>query len=137
DHAVPIDRAEVVGQGEIHSGARGPVGRARDRPTPQLGKPDDARILKPPLLALDPFDWSKERFWIDRPAVDAVRRARDGQVRNAAQVLDAREEHRLAAGGGRRWVEYGIHRIRPVGRGEDWIARVPFEQFAVAHAAAA
>ena len=94
------------------------------------GSQTDARVLEAPLLALDPVGRSEQRLRVDRPAVDAVGGARDGEVRDPAQVLDAREEDGLAVDDRRRRVEDGVDRIRPVGRGQDRVAGMPAEELA-------
>ena len=96
DDPVALDRREVLGGGEIDRRPRGAVRRAGDRPAAELGDPDDARVLEPPLLALDVDGGREQRLGVDRPAVDAVRGARDGEVRDPPAVLDAREQNGLA-----------------------------------------
>ena len=64
----------------------------------------------------------------------AVRRARDGQVGDAAPILDPGEQDGRAVDerGGR--VEHGVDGIRPVVGGEDRVRRVPLEELARGHA---
>ena len=70
---------------------------------------------------------------VDHPAVHAVGRARGAQVRKAAPVLDAAQQQGRPVGEQRRaGVEHPVHRVRPVGRGQDRVVRVPLKERRVA-----
>ena len=125
-----LDRAEVLRGREIDGGAARAVRGARDHPRLELRHPDDARILEAPLLALDSRLRSQERLAVDLPAVDAVRRAGHGQMRDTRQPLDPRQQHRLAVDDGGARVEHDVHRIGPVRRLEDRIRCASLEELA-------
>ena len=105
------------------AGPCGSEGRAGDREALELLDPDGARVLEAPLLALDSFLRREERLRLDAPAVDAVRRARDREVGDAGERLDAREQNGLAVDDRGRRIEDGVHGNRPVLRREQRIVR--------------
>ncbi len=83
----------------------------------ELLDPDDTWVLEAPLLARDAGDGRRAAAQaFDRPAVDAVGGAGDGEVRDASQIFDAREQDRLAVDRSGRRVEDGVDRIGPVAR---------------------
>ena len=128
DDPVPLDGDEVLGEREVDGRPRRAVRGAGDHPAVELVDPDDAGILETPLLARDAGAGGEERLGIDRPAVDSVRGAGDGEVRDPTQVFDPGEQHGLVLerGGGR--VEDGVRRIGPLLRAEDRIAGMALEE---------
>ena len=80
DDAVALDRGEVLGRGEIDRRPRRAVGGARDHPAVELGDPDDTGVFESPLLAVDAGRGGQQRLGVDRPTVDAVGGAGDGEM---------------------------------------------------------
>ena len=116
DDPVALDRSEVLGGREEDGGAGRAVRGAGDDPAVELVDPDGACVLEAPLLGRDLVVGCEQRLGIDRPAVDAVGRAGDGELRDASAVLDPGEQDGLAVDARRRRVEDGVDGIRPVRR---------------------
>ena len=129
DDPVALDGREVLGRREEDGGAGRAVDGAGDDPALELGDEDDARVLEAPLLALDSVGRSEQRLRVDRPAVDPVAGAGDGEVRDAGQVLDAGEQDgRRRSSCAAAGLNDGVDGIRPVLRGQDRVGRVAVEE---------
>ena len=121
DDAVPLDGAEVSGGREEDGGTGRAVGGAGDREPVELLDPDGTCVFESPDLGLVAGARCEQRLGSDRPAVDAVRGACDGEVRDPRAVFDTREERGLAVDERRSRVEDGVGSVRPVFGGEDRI----------------
>ena len=137
DDAAALDAAEVLRRGEVDGGPGRPVGGAGDHPVAELRHEDDARILEAPLLADDARGGREQGQRVDRPTVDAIGRAGGRQVRDAPQVLDARQDDRRPVGETRcRGVEDGVDRVGPVLGLQNRVRGMSAEELAVGgHAA--
>jgi len=130
DDPAPLDGREVLRRREIHHRPLRPKGRTGDHEALQLLDPDRARVLEAPLLALDSLLRCEQRLLSDTPAVDAVRRARDREVRDSGERLDAREQNGFVADGCSRRIEDRVHGNRPVLRREQRISGVARKELA-------
>ena len=103
-----------------------------DRPLLAFGEPGEARVLAAPdLLGMVLGVGAEQGLRIERPAGHAVGAARDVELRDAAQVLDPREQDRLVADPGSARVEDRVGRIGHVGDGQDRVRFRPLEQHRV------
>ena len=80
DDTVALGSVEILRRGEKDSWPGRAVGGTGDHPAAELLDPDDPRILESPLLACNSVGRSEQRLGLDRPSVDAVRRAGDCEV---------------------------------------------------------
>ena len=126
----PLERDEVLGQGERHAGAALAERRERHGIGAQFLDEGDAGILdSPELLWMVLRIREQRRHGIDDPAVHAIRRACRAQMRVPATILDAAEQQRCTVRESRRTgIEHGVDCVRPVACGEDRIAFVPVKQ---------
>jgi hypothetical protein len=127
-HPETLEGLEVLGLGERDAGPLPAERGVRDDPGAELLDEGDARIFEAPLLFGVPAVVAEGGVVVDDPVGRAVRRAGAGQMREAAPVLDAAEQHRLVVHRGGAGVHHRVDRIGPVLRGQQRIARVPGEQ---------
>ena len=103
----------------------------------ELVDPHRACVLEAPLFSSRPLHRREKRLGVDPPAVDAVCRARDREVRDSGPRLDARKQHRLTGDVDGSRVEDDVHGSGPVVRGQERVAGMPAEELdARAHQAA-
>jgi hypothetical protein len=96
DDPAPLDGREVFGGREIDGRPGRTVRGAGDHPALELVDPDDAGSSKPHCSRSRCPLRGEQRLGVDRPAVDPVRRAGDGEVRDAGEIFDPREQDGLA-----------------------------------------
>jgi len=128
--AAPFDGVEILGGGQVNGRAGRSVRGAGDHPTAESFRPHGARVLESPLLALDAVGRREQWLSGNRPLVDPIRRAGDGEVGDAGERFHSGQEDCLARNDRSAGVEDRIDRIRPVGCGEDRVLRVAAEELA-------
>ena len=128
DRPQALERPEVVGPGERDPRSRRPEGGVGDDPVAELVDVGDPRVLQAPLL-LGPFTVvGQARTVVDDPVRHPIPRAGAREVREAATVLDAAEEHDLVVDACRACVHHRVDGIRPALRRQHRIAGIPGEQ---------
>ena len=130
DRPESADGSEVARRGQGHQRAAPAVRGVGDGPLLAFRQPGQARVLAAPgLLGIADRPPARSRgSGSKRPAGLAIGAARDVELGDAAEILDANEEDRLVADARGARVEDAVGRVGDVGCGQDRVARGPLEQ---------
>ena len=117
-----VRKSVVVGQRDERPAPA--VGRVGDDEVALLGQPRDARVLDPPeLLRVALGCRAQAGLGVDDPVREAVLAAGDRQVGDAAAILDAQEQDRLAVDERSARIEDAVGRVGQRGGGDDRVER--------------
>jgi hypothetical protein len=128
DHPEARERPEVLGLGQRHARALAAERGVGDDPAVQLLDEGDPRVLEAPLLLGVRAVVGERGAIVDDPVRGAVGGARAREVREAAAVLDAAQQHRPVTDPGRTRVHDGVDRVGPALRREQRVSGVPGEE---------